>query len=261
MVGLGAMVPVVFGVIVIRPILDGDEPSSASSADQSTSGPARRDTVASTGVATSGPPSTDSTSSAPSSSAPASTAAPAPVATQPDGSPQPVLAVFDGATITLSGAVPTREAADRLTQLALANSQTAATVLDRLTIDPTVPLGIGVRVVEMASPRFPEGSAEIVREHAVELDRVANVLKALPNVTVMVIGHADQRGAEDANFLVSEDRARAVVRYLVATGIAPSRLASRAVGETDLLTLGEDASALALNRRTEFVFYGLLLTP
>jgi hypothetical protein len=30
------------------------------------------------------------------------------------------------------------------------------------------------------------------------------------------------------------------------------------VGETDLLTLDDDAKALALNRRTEFIFYGLL---
>ena len=42
-------------------------------------------------------------------------------------------------------------------------------------------------------------------------------------------------------------------------GITPSRLSSRAVGEADLLTLNNDAAALALNRRTEFVFYGLLM--
>ena len=30
-------------------------------------------------------------------------------------------------------------------------------------------------------------------------------------------------------------------------------------GETDLMTLDDDASALALNRRTEFVFYGVLV--
>jgi hypothetical protein len=31
------------------------------------------------------------------------------------------------------------------------------------------------------------------------------------------------------------------------------------VGEADLLTLNNDDAALALNRRTEFVFYGLLI--
>ena len=45
---------------------------------------------------------------------------------------------------------------------------------------------------------------------------------------------------------------------MVFNGISPERLSSRAVGDTDLLTLNDDAASLALNRRTEFVLYGLL---
>ena len=45
---------------------------------------------------------------------------------------------------------------------------------------------------------------------------------------------------------------------MVFNGINPERLSSRAVGDTDLLTLNDDAASLALNRRTEFVLYGLL---
>jgi len=65
-------------------------------------------------------------------------------------------------------------------------------------------------------------------------------------------------GDEDTNYALSEARAVSVVRYLVSKGIAPSRLASRAVGEQDLLTEDNSDAALALNRRTEFIFYGLL---
>jgi outer membrane protein OmpA-like peptidoglycan-associated protein len=42
-------------------------------------------------------------------------------------------------------------------------------------------------------------------------------------------------------------------------GIDASRLSSRAVGESDLLSLNDDETALELNRRTEFVIYGTLL--
>jgi len=49
------------------------------------------------------------------------------------------------------------------------------------------------------------------------------------------------------------------VNYLASQGIDPSRLSSRAVGEADLLSINNDAASLALNRRTEFIFYGLLL--
>jgi outer membrane protein OmpA-like peptidoglycan-associated protein len=179
--------------------------------------------------------------------------------TLPDGSPTPVLAIFDRDTITLSGTVPSQAAADRLAQLALANSKTPAALVQFLAIDPDMPANVGVRVLEMTSSRFPAGSSEVLPDHGRELDRIGAVMEALPNTTVLVIGHADQRGSDAANFAVSEDRARAVVSHLVEYGIEGSRLSSRAVGETDLLNLGDDEMALELNRRTEFVIYGALL--
>lgn len=190
--------------------------------------------------------------------APATTATSA-YSTLPDGTPQPVLVTFDVDTITMSGTVPSRRAAERLAFLAQANSKTPAQVVNMLTIDPNVPIGVGVRVVELTSSRFPEGSAEVVGEHAAELDRVAVVMNAFPNVTLMVVGHADQRGSADSNYRLSELRAQAVVTYLVSKGVASSRMASRAVGESDLLSLDDDDTALALNRRTEFIFYGILI--
>jgi outer membrane protein OmpA-like peptidoglycan-associated protein len=106
--------------------------------------------------------------------------------------------------------------------------------------------------------RCPEGSAEVLPDHAAELDRLVNVMNLLPNTTALIIGHADQRGDEVANYVISEARADAVTNYLASRGIAPSRLSSRAVGEADLLTLDSNDTALALNRRTEFVLFGLL---
>ena len=179
--------------------------------------------------------------------------------TLPDGSPEPVLAIFDTDTITLSGTVPSQAAADRLAQLAIANSKTPAALVQFLAINPDVPANVGVRVLEMTSSRFPDGSSDILPDHGRELDRIGAVMNALPNTTVLVIGHADQRGSEAANFAVSEARARAAVSHLVAYGIDASRLSSRAVGEADLLSLNNDETALELNRRTEFVIYGTLV--
>ena len=184
----------------------------------------------------------------------------APLATMPDGSFVPVLAVFDVDHITLTGAVPDQAARERLAALAVANAKPGQeTIDDQVTIDPRVPRSIGVRVVELTSARFAEGTSEIAPAHAAELDRVVTVMQALPEVTALVIGHADQRGDEATNYRLSADRAEAVVDYLVSKGVAAHRLASRAVGEADLLTLADDDAALALNRRTEFVFAGLLL--
>ena len=182
-----------------------------------------------------------------------------PYATLPDGQPVPVVAVFDTTTITLTGAVPSQAAVDRLSALAAANSQTPAYVINKLVINPAVPINVGVRVIELNSARFPGGSAVVLPAHALELDRVAKVMTALPKVSVLVIGHADQLGTEATNFAISDERARAVVNYLVFVGVSAERLSSRAVGATDLLAVGNDAASLALNRRTEFIFYGLLI--
>jgi outer membrane protein OmpA-like peptidoglycan-associated protein len=179
--------------------------------------------------------------------------------TLPDGSPEPILAIYNGPSIRVSGWVPSQEKADQLEALALANSTDPTAQVDSTWwIDPLVPLNIGTRVIEMNSPRFPPGSSDVTPEHAAQLDRVASVMTVLPNVTATVVGHADQIGDEVANYALSEARAVSVVRYLVGQGVDPSRLSARAVGEQDLLAEDESEASLALNRRTEFIFYGLL---
>ena len=101
--------------------------------------------------------------------------------TLPDGSPTPVLAIFDTDQITLSGTVPSQAAADRLAQLAIANSKTPAPLVQFLAINPDVPANVGVRVLEMTSSRFPAGGADILPDHGRELDRIGAVMNALPN--------------------------------------------------------------------------------
>lgn len=214
--------------------------------------------AATTTVAAAAPPAT----AAPATAAPAAPAAPAvPYETLPDGSPAWVIALFGADRVTITGVVPDEAARETLSALASANAkpEQAGIIDNQVTINPAVPRNVGVRVVELTSARFPPGTADILPAHAAELDRVANIMTALPNITALVIGHADQRGEEATNYAISEARANAVRTYLTGRGIAPSRLSSRAVGEADLLSLADDDSALALNRRTEFVFFGLLL--
>jgi outer membrane protein OmpA-like peptidoglycan-associated protein len=177
-----------------------------------------------------------------------------------DGSPPPVLIVFDGNAITLTGAVPSAGAASRLSTLAQAYSQTSnAKIVNNLVVDPHTPDTVGVRVIEMNAARFPTGTSAVTPEYVLGLRRVVAVMKATPKLSVLVIGHADQRGASDKNLALSQARASAVVEYLVSQGIGPDRLSARGLGDHDLLTKQSDAAGLALNRRTEFVFFGLLV--
>lgn len=228
-----------------------DDPDDADSSDDTSSSDS---TTSST--------STSTTSSTSTTAAPATPAGTITYPVLPDGTPRPIVGIFDTDSITLSGIVHSEDAKARLQDLAIATSKFPdATMINLLTIDPTIPPSVGVRVIELNSVRFPESSAEISAEHSLELDRAIGVMKLFPNVSLDVIGHADQRGDPDANFRLSEQRAQSVTSYFVANGIAPERLAARAVGADDLLSVGDSDAALALNRRTEFIFYGLLLDP
>jgi OOP family OmpA-OmpF porin len=184
-----------------------------------------------------------------------------PYDTMPDGSPEPVVVTFGPDVITLTGAVPSAEAAAFLSGYAAANSQIPGLPLDnRLVVNAAVPIGVGVRVIELESPRFADGSAAISATHADQLDRVAGVMQSLPHLSVVVVGHADQRGSEASNLDLSQARADAVIAYLADRGVEGSRMSARAVGEADLLSTSDDVASLTLNRRTEFIFYGVLLT-
>jgi outer membrane protein OmpA-like peptidoglycan-associated protein len=223
-------------------------PSSAASTAPTSAEPTTTATVA---------PAADPT---PPPTAAPTTAAAATYPTNVDGTPAWVVVIFDTNAITISGQVPDQAAKDRLTTLATtyAKPGEANTINNNVQINPAMPRSVGVRVVELTSARFPDGSAVIEGDHAAELDRVVAAMTALPNTTALVIGHADQRGNEVSNYVLSVQRAQAVVDYMASKGIDPTRLSSKAVGEQDLLDLHDDAAAFALNKRTEFVLFGLL---
>jgi outer membrane protein OmpA-like peptidoglycan-associated protein len=178
--------------------------------------------------------------------------------TLPDGRPVPATIVFADDQVTLSGAVPSAEAADRLAAFATDYRLTAAPVVNELTIDPTVPASGGVRVVEFNSINFVGDDNVISPEHAQQIERVVAAMEADPQVTVHVVGNTDQQGDETRNFVVSQRRAEAVVGYLVSEGIDPARLTTQPAGATNPLRTDATPEADAINRRVDFVFYGLL---
>ena len=85
------------------------------------------------------------------------------------------------------------------------------------------------------------------------LMRLAKLIADHPEyVHVSVEGHADERGPDNFNQKLSEDRARAVLEFLVKQGIAQPRLSSMGYGSTRPLVDKKSEYALLLNRRVEF---------
>lgn len=71
---------------------------------------------------------------------------------------------------------------------------------------------------------------------------------------IRVEGHADERGTREYNLALGERRANAVVQYLVANGVAKSRLETISYGKERPADPGHDESAWAKNRRVELAY-------
>ena len=101
---------------------------------------------------------------------------------------------------------------------------------------------------------FDVNSANIKPESAGTLKDIASILTKNPEISVKVIGHTDNDGADDKNLELSKKRAAAVVRALQTEyGIDESRLKSEGKGETEPVADNNKREGKAQNRRVEFV--------
>jgi len=75
------------------------------------------------------------------------------------------------------------------------------------------------------------------------------LLKANPNVRVVIEGHADERGTREYNIALGSRRAAAVRNYMIANGIAAARITTISYGWERPQVLGSNEAAWAQNRR------------
>ena len=98
---------------------------------------------------------------------------------------------------------------------------------------------------------FSVGSANLKPSSAPLLDQIANLAKSCPG-SIRVEGHTDVTGNFDANMVLSNARARAVVEALVTRNVKTHRLSPEGFGSTKPRAQGNTREAYALNRRIEF---------
>lgn len=101
---------------------------------------------------------------------------------------------------------------------------------------------------------FDTNKAEVKPESKAALEEIAKLLKQEPDLKLKVVGHTDMTGLLDANLKLSQARAEAVVKVLVAEfGIAASRLKGHGVGPLAPVASNDTEDGKAKNRRVELV--------
>ncbi len=91
-----------------------------------------------------------------------------------------------------------------------------------------------------------------------ELEKVEAVVAHLngnADRVVVIEGHCDDRGSNEYNMSLGENRAMIIQNYLTDAGIAPDRIQTRSYGEERPSILGFDELAWSKNRRGEFVIF------
>jgi outer membrane protein OmpA-like peptidoglycan-associated protein len=92
------------------------------------------------------------------------------------------------------------------------------------------------------------------------LDDVALALKDNPGFKVQIEGHTDSSGSNDHNQALSEQRAEAVLDYLVRHDIAKDRLVSKGFASSVPLDTNKTAVGRENNRRVEFVVHFIIVS-
>jgi peptidoglycan-associated lipoprotein len=84
------------------------------------------------------------------------------------------------------------------------------------------------------------------------LSQKVSVLRANPNVALVITGHADERGSIEYNLALGMRRAASVRDYLVGFGLDATRFSIETMGEDRPLDPGTSEAAYERNRRADF---------
>lgn len=101
---------------------------------------------------------------------------------------------------------------------------------------------------------FAFDSSALDRDSQQTLDAIFRTVKAYSGrVKLAVVGHTDSAGSEVYNMQLSQQRAQAVVDYLVSRGVDRDMLTAVGKGETAPVASNDSDAGRARNRRVELV--------
>lgn len=120
-------------------------------------------------------------------------------------------------------------------------------------IKPNATLVDVLPLLNLIVVNFASGSAAVPADVEPVLKLAAQVLGALPAPTrVMVVGHTDNMGTEEANEVLSLKRAESVRTTLTTLGVDAERLQVAGVGDAKPIATNATEQGRFANRRIEF---------
>jgi outer membrane protein OmpA-like peptidoglycan-associated protein len=119
--------------------------------------------------------------------------------------------------------------------------------------------GIDVRdsdrgvVVNLPDVLFEFGRSELTLRAKRTVREIAQVIQRAPSRNILIEGNTDSVGTIEANYRLSDARAREVARGLEAGGVARERISIKALGETTPIATNNTEAGRRRNRRVEVI--------
>ncbi len=98
---------------------------------------------------------------------------------------------------------------------------------------------------------FETGKANLTSESFPVLDELVTYLNRKDDERIEIGGHTDNVGKPVANLLLSMERAKSVMAYIISKGIYAGRLTAKGYGMTQKIATNATPEGRAENRRTE----------
>lgn len=116
-------------------------------------------------------------------------------------------------------------------------------------------VGEGIQVTFDSGILFDFDSYGLRPEAREHLTHLAASLNEYSDSEVLIVGHTDSSGADEYNQTLSENRANAAGNYLIRAGVAPSRVKTMGLGETEPVAPNDTPDGMQQNRRVEVAIF------
>jgi outer membrane protein OmpA-like peptidoglycan-associated protein len=120
---------------------------------------------------------------------------------------------------------------------------------------PTTDTPRGLKV-NMADVLFASGKYDLQPPAREALAKLSGIVLGHPGLRLDIEGHTDSVGSDAFNQQLSEQRANAVLQYLVSQGLPESSMTSRGFGKSDPIASNDTPQGRQQNRRVEIIISG-----
>ncbi len=162
-------------------------------------------------------------------------------------------AAAQGAAAAAQGMAADAQRAAAEAEARTREAQARAAQLEAMMIDLQAKKTERGMVITIGDVLFATGQADLTPVGMGNLRKLADVMQANPERTVLVEGFTDSVGGAAYNQELSERRAMAVRNALTSMGVAPQRVAMKGYGEAYPVASNDTAGNRQLNRRVEIV--------